>query len=290
MKKKGFTLIELLAVIVILAIIALIATPIILNIISDSREESNKRSVELYASSVEQAIAKYQLNNNESISETFTTTDGKILTKQNDSTKTMNIEYDGNVVCDKIEIYTDGNIYLGDCTVNGGDKKYSHGELIAGAYDDNNNLIADWDTLVNIYGLDVENGSNSEVFRNEALKNVTKLVISDSVTYIGDSAFFGCTSLTSIAIPDSVTYIDDSAFSGCTSLTSITIPDSVTYIGFYAFGGTGLTSATFNNPNGWEASDAFNVDSEAVDLDLSDPTTNATYFKDTYIFYNWKRS
>ena len=167
----------------------------------------------------------------------------------------------------KIEIYTDGNIYLGDCTVNGGDKKYSHGELIAGAFDDNNNLIADWDTLVNIYGLDVENGSNSEVLRNEALKNVTKLVISDSVTSIGTAAF-----------------------EDCTSLTSVTIPDSVTYIGFYVFGGTGLTSATFNNPNGWEASDAFNVDSEAVDLDLSDPTTNATYFKDTYSFYNWKRS
>ena len=32
-RKKGFTLIELLAVIVILAIIALIATPIILNMI-----------------------------------------------------------------------------------------------------------------------------------------------------------------------------------------------------------------------------------------------------------------
>ena len=35
MNKKGFTLIELLAVIVILAIIALIATPIILGIIND---------------------------------------------------------------------------------------------------------------------------------------------------------------------------------------------------------------------------------------------------------------
>ena len=34
---KGFTLIELLAVIVILAIIALIATPIIINIIEDSK-------------------------------------------------------------------------------------------------------------------------------------------------------------------------------------------------------------------------------------------------------------
>ena len=37
MKNKGFTLIELLAVIVILAIIALIATPIILGIINQSR-------------------------------------------------------------------------------------------------------------------------------------------------------------------------------------------------------------------------------------------------------------
>ena len=44
-KKKGFTLIELLAVIVILAIIALIATPIILNVIDESREKSNINSV-----------------------------------------------------------------------------------------------------------------------------------------------------------------------------------------------------------------------------------------------------
>ena len=36
--KKGFTLIELLAVIVILAIIALIATPIIIGVIDDARK------------------------------------------------------------------------------------------------------------------------------------------------------------------------------------------------------------------------------------------------------------
>ena len=57
MKKKGFTLIELLAVIVILAIIALIATPIILGIINDAREKANERSVELYASAVRNAVA-----------------------------------------------------------------------------------------------------------------------------------------------------------------------------------------------------------------------------------------
>ena len=42
--KKGFTLIELLAVIVILAIIALIATPLILNTIEDSRKGAFKNS------------------------------------------------------------------------------------------------------------------------------------------------------------------------------------------------------------------------------------------------------
>ena len=61
MKNNGFTLIELLAVIVILAIIALIATPIILGIINDAREESNERSVELYAAAVKNAVAAYQL-------------------------------------------------------------------------------------------------------------------------------------------------------------------------------------------------------------------------------------
>ena len=40
MKKKGFTLIELLAVIVILGVIALIATPLILNVVKQAREQA----------------------------------------------------------------------------------------------------------------------------------------------------------------------------------------------------------------------------------------------------------
>ncbi len=42
MNKKGFTLIELLAVIIILAIIALITTPIILNVINKARLDAAK--------------------------------------------------------------------------------------------------------------------------------------------------------------------------------------------------------------------------------------------------------
>jgi len=60
--KKGFTLIELLAVIVILAIIALIATPIVLNIIADTRENAKIRSAELYLTAIEQAIIRKKMS------------------------------------------------------------------------------------------------------------------------------------------------------------------------------------------------------------------------------------
>ena len=56
------------------------------------------------------------------------------------------------------------------------------------------------------------------------------LYIGNSVTSIGDRAFYTCSSLSSLAIPDSVTSIGDRAFYGCNSLTSFTIPDSVTSI------------------------------------------------------------
>ena len=55
-KKKGFTLVELLAVIVILAIIALIATPIILNVINDAKKEAAKDSAYGYIEAIENAI------------------------------------------------------------------------------------------------------------------------------------------------------------------------------------------------------------------------------------------
>ncbi len=61
---KGFTLIELLAVIVILAIIALIASPIILGIIQNARESSMARSVENFASSVNTAISSVMYDTN----------------------------------------------------------------------------------------------------------------------------------------------------------------------------------------------------------------------------------
>ena len=69
-------------------------------------------------------------------------------------------------------------------------------------------------------------------FRNQKL---TSYVIPDSVTSIGDSAFYGCRLLSNIVIPNSVTSIGDSAFKGCKSLGSLVIPNSVTNIGKGAF-------------------------------------------------------
>lgn len=57
MNKKGFTLVELLAVIVILAIIALIATPVILNVIEKSKKGAAKNSAQGYIEAVEKQIA-----------------------------------------------------------------------------------------------------------------------------------------------------------------------------------------------------------------------------------------
>ena len=61
-RKNGFTLIELIAVLVIMAIIALIATPLVMSIIKKARISADKRSIDAYGRSVELAIAGYLLD------------------------------------------------------------------------------------------------------------------------------------------------------------------------------------------------------------------------------------
>lgn len=64
---------------------------------------------------------------------------------------------------------------------------------------------------------------------------LVSLVIPDSVTSIGDTAFLGCTGLTSIILPNAITKISSNLFNVCRSLTSITIPSGVTRIETSAF-------------------------------------------------------
>ena len=69
--KKGFTLIELLAVIIILAIVALIATPIVLNVVDDAKDSAAKSEASMIVSGVNNycavAAMKEQLDGTASI-------------------------------------------------------------------------------------------------------------------------------------------------------------------------------------------------------------------------------
>ena len=103
-RKKGFTLIELIAVLVIMAIIALIVTPLVMSIIRKARVSADKRSIDAYGRSIEHAIAGYLLDNG-----TFPT-----------SIEQLTIEYSGDeVVCSITNLNSDSSVYLADCTVGG---------------------------------------------------------------------------------------------------------------------------------------------------------------------------
>ena len=100
------------------------------------------------------------------------------------------------------------------------------------------------------YRVYIENFDKIEEIYSHAFKmsDLMSINIPDSVTSIGDGAFYKCASLSSVNIPDSVTSIGEFAFMGCTGLTSMTIPNSVTSIGIAAFAGcSGLTSVTISN-------------------------------------------
>jgi len=143
----------------------------------------------------------------------------------------------------------------------------THVELEAGSkklfMDDN--VLYDYNHTILLYYFPAEKESytildgvktiaKSAFFRS----NLTNVVIPNSVTKIGHSAFFGCSKLNNFIIPDNCKTIEDSAFmlcesltemilpyglttiptglfEGCKSLKSVFIPDTVVSIGYFAF-------------------------------------------------------
>ncbi|MDE6013422.1 MAG: leucine-rich repeat domain-containing protein, partial [Anaeroplasmataceae bacterium] len=70
-------------------------------------------------------------------------------------------------------------------------------------------------------------GTGLESIADETFMNCPKLLMTsvpDSVTYIGQQAFYGDSSFTKFKIPESVTYIGNAAVGGCINLTEIEIP------------------------------------------------------------------
>ena len=110
-KKKRKTL--LIAVLVIMAILALIVTPLVLNIVRKAKDSANKRSIDAYGKSIDLAVAAYLMDTGD-----FPT-----------SVDELTIEYSGSeVVCGIKQLNEDSSVYLSECTVGG--KEVKDGEEI----------------------------------------------------------------------------------------------------------------------------------------------------------------
>lgn len=68
----------------------------------------------------------------------------------------------------------------------------------------------------------------------EVLKNITKITLPNTITHIGEKAFFGNEKLTEINIPENLIEIGDYAFQGCGCKTFV-LPETVREIGYGAF-------------------------------------------------------
>ena len=251
--KKGFTLIELLAVIVILAIIALIATPLVLKYIQSSRDNARLRSAENYLNAVEKAVVNQNMQGKKFSPNVCNVKDEKLycdgilldvsikgVKPDNGSVITFN-----NGKIDRVKLLYEDKIIVDnekDILVYGEDIEI----LPAGLYDDNNTLLASWDELVNKYGLNIEANYNVSNYKtsgamyavlnnNPNLSLATKLIVADGVSKIGYYSFAYCGTLKYIILSNTISAISEYAFSQCKALEYIYMPDSLTNIGTGAF-------------------------------------------------------
>ena len=87
------------------------------------------------------------------------------------------------------------------------------------------------------------NGWDSFSFENDKIcplmfsqmTSIEEIVLPNTVTSVGEQAFYGCNSLNTVVIPDGVVSIGNSAFIGCEKLHSLTLPANLEEIGYYAF-------------------------------------------------------
>ena len=95
-------------------------------------------------------------------------------------------------------------------------------------------------------GVDYLYGSNPLEYAHHLYLNdseITDLVIPNTIKYMNENCFSGCSGLKSVTIPNSVSGIHENAFYNCSNITDLTIGNSVHYLGADVFYGCrGLTS------------------------------------------------
>ena len=81
--------------------------------------------------------------------------------------------------------------------------------------------------------VDYANANASPWYSN--INSITRIVVGEGVTHIGNRAFSHCEAATSIFLPTTLTSIGERGIEVCNNLTSVTIPENVKTIGSYAF-------------------------------------------------------
>lgn len=66
---------------------------------------------------------------------------------------------------------------------------------------------------------------------------ISRVVLNEGVTSVGDNAFNGCISLENVIFPDSLQTIGQNAFSGCTAIGKVQLPSNLKNLGNSAFSG-----------------------------------------------------
>lgn len=126
-RAKGFTLIELLAVIVILAVIALIATPIIMNVINDSKKGAAKDSMYAYVKSVELSAMKKVSATDNGINGTFDIKNGDLY-DQTSKNLVLEVEIKGSKPKSGTITLGNGQVTGGNFNIDGQDITYNKDE------------------------------------------------------------------------------------------------------------------------------------------------------------------
>lgn len=109
-------------------------------------------------------------------------------------------------------------------TTTHGEYEYDGNTLVKYLGDSSEVTLPNWITKV-----------GKEAFANN--KNITKVVLLESVKEIDYSAFEGCINLETVVIPESVRAIGSSAFSGCKNLINISLPSRIKSLGSGVFAG-----------------------------------------------------
>lgn len=122
MKKNGFTLIELLVTLIIIGIVGVITTPIVINVINDSKQSTAESDMHGYIRAIDASEKNNVLKGNARLNGEYTIMNGNLYSG---SELVLNIDIKGTLPDDGgIVDIENGNIAYGKFTFNGYDVEY----------------------------------------------------------------------------------------------------------------------------------------------------------------------